>query len=174
MSNSKPVCYKIIMDFIGPIKVNLEFNFSFSGFSFSGLNSNFSGFKPEIYFIFQFQFHFFSYLSAISDCQSWVFFKSLVKPSVLIFFQLIIALWISNLELGSFFLGFKTQVFHIQFLTQTDIPFSRFPNFRPEKGQLLVYFYRPNVESIGFIQKLQRSPNSQTNNFERTVFFSTV
>ena len=39
------------MDFIGPIKVNLEFSFSFSGFSFSGLNPTFSGFKPEIYLI---------------------------------------------------------------------------------------------------------------------------
>ena len=41
----------------GPIKVNLEFNFSFSGFSFLGLDPNiYSDFKPEIHFIFQFQF----------------------------------------------------------------------------------------------------------------------
>ena len=37
----------------GPIEVNLEFSFSFSGFSFSCLDPNiFSGFKPEIHFIF--------------------------------------------------------------------------------------------------------------------------
>ena len=43
--------------FIGPIKVNLEFSFSFTGVSFSGLDPNiYSGFKPKIHFICQFQF----------------------------------------------------------------------------------------------------------------------
>ena len=41
-----------------------------------------------------------------------------------------------------FFLGFKTQVFNFQFLTQPDISFPRFPNFWPEKGYFLVYFNR--------------------------------
>ena len=41
----------------GPIKVNLQFSISFLGFSFLGLNTNiYSGFKPEIQFIFQFHF----------------------------------------------------------------------------------------------------------------------
>ena len=41
----------------GPIKVNLEFSFSFFGYSFLGLEPNiYLGFKPEIHFVFQFQF----------------------------------------------------------------------------------------------------------------------
>ena len=38
----------------GPIKVNLEFSFSFVGCSFFGYEHE--HFKPEIQFIFQFQF----------------------------------------------------------------------------------------------------------------------
>ena len=44
---------------------------------------------------------------------------------------------LSNLELGysnSILLGFQTQVFNSQVLTQTDISLSRFPNFKPEKA----------------------------------------
>ena len=53
----------------GPIKVNMEFSFSFSGFSLSGLDLNFfPGSKPEIHFIFQFQF--FS-LRFLSNCSLW-------------------------------------------------------------------------------------------------------
>ena len=42
-----------IFRYIGLFKVNLEFSFSYPGFSFSGLDLVF---KPEIHFIFQFQF----------------------------------------------------------------------------------------------------------------------
>ena len=46
-----------LTEVFGPIKVNLEFSFSFLGFSFSGLNTNiYSGFKPEIQFILEFLF----------------------------------------------------------------------------------------------------------------------
>ena len=102
---------------IGPIKVNLEFSSSISVFT---------------------------YFSAIADCQSLVFYKlQLLSGGFELFSQLIIVIWLSNLELGFSNLGFKTRVFNFQFLTQPDIPFSRFLNFNPEKGHFLAYFNRP-------------------------------
>ena len=73
---------------------------------------------------------------------------SAVKSSfwTLFFSQLIMALWLSNLELGFSNLGFKTRVLNSQFLTQTDtISFSRFPNFKLEKQHFLVYFNGPRI-----------------------------
>ena len=115
------------------IKVNLEFNFWFSCFSFCG-----SG--PKHLFGFQTwdSFHISisvsTYLSIVSLCTR-------LNSQNLRFELFFSALWVSNLELwGSnpIFLGFQTQVFNYQFLTQPDNSFSRFSNFRPEKG----YFNR--------------------------------
>ena len=50
----------------------------------------------------------------------------------------------SGFGLGFSNLGSKTRVFNFQFLTQPDISFSRFPNFKPQKGHFLVYFNKPN------------------------------
>ena len=100
----------------------------------------FPGFKPEMHF--KFLFHF-----LLISQQLLIVFPTRLSSQTQdfeLFSQLIIAIWLSNLELGSFFLGFKTHVFNFQFLTQTDISFSRFPNFRPKKGHFLVYFNRPN------------------------------
>ena len=110
----------------GPIKVNLEFSFSFAGFSFSGLDLTiYSGFKPEIHFICQFQFS--QQLLIVSLC-----FSTRLSSQNLSFELFFSALWLSSLELwvsNSIFLGFQTQVFNFQFLTRPNILFSRFPNF---------------------------------------------
>jgi hypothetical protein len=56
---------------IGPIKVNLEFSFSFSGFSLSGLDPNFfEGFQTLDSL--HISISVFSYFSAIADCRSLV------------------------------------------------------------------------------------------------------
>ena len=85
----------------GPINVNLEYSFSFSG-----LDPNiYLGFKREILFIFRFQlFH--------SNC--WLLFfwflqGSAFKHEFWTFSQLIIALWLGNLELRFSNLGFNRQ-----------------------------------------------------------------
>ena len=58
----------------GPIKVNQEFSLSISGSFFSGLDPNiYSGFKPEIHFLYQLRFFLsncinFGGFSAIADC----------------------------------------------------------------------------------------------------------
>ena len=57
----------------GPIKLNQEFSLSISGSFFSGLDPNtYSGFKPEIQFLYQFGFFLsncinFGVFSAIAD-----------------------------------------------------------------------------------------------------------
>ena len=138
--------YYIGLGHTGPIKVNLEFSSSFFGFSFLGLDPKiYSGFKPEMHFIFQFNLFF-------SNCWLLVFGflqGSAVKPEVWTFFpQLIIALWLSNIELWFLNLGFINYVFNSQFLTKADISFSRFPNFKPKKTHFQVYFNRPTIECI--------------------------
>ena len=55
----------------------------------------------------------------------WFSTRLNVKPRFWIFSQLIIAFLRSNRESGFSNLGFKTQLFNSQFLTQTDISFSR-------------------------------------------------
>ena len=72
-------------------KVSLEFNFSFSGFSFSGLDPNFlSGFKPEIHFIFQFQF-------LLISQQLLIFYKTQQSnPGFELFSHLIISFLLSS------------------------------------------------------------------------------
>ena len=92
----------------------------------------------------------FSLFSRFGYCTlSLVFYKAQKSNSGFeLFSLLIIVLWFSNLELGFSNLGFKTWVFNSQFLTQTDISFARFPNFKPEKGHFLVYFNMPNMSLI--------------------------
>jgi hypothetical protein len=75
-----------------------------------------------------------------------------------LFSQFNIALWISNLESKVIFFGFKTQTFHFHFLTQTDIPFSSFLIFRPERSHLLVYFNRLKEEKGSRIQIVISGP----------------
>ena len=64
---------------------------------------------------------------------------------------------LSNLELRFSNLGFKTWVFNSQFLTQTDIAFYRFPNFKPEKGHFLVYFNRPTMVKYVYLLVWRKS-----------------
>jgi hypothetical protein len=55
-----------------------------------------------------------------------VFYKAQQSnPGFELFSQLIVAVLLSNQESGFSNLGFKTQVFNFQFLTQADISFSR-------------------------------------------------
>jgi hypothetical protein len=62
------------------------------------------------------------------------FYKAqLSNPSFELFSLLIIALWLGNLELRFSNLDFKPHVFNSWFLTQTDISFFRFLNFKQEK-----------------------------------------
>ena len=79
----------------------------------------------------------FSFNLFLSNCLCFstrnFFRSSLAQQSRIYGFQII------------FFLGFKTRVFNSQFLTQPDISFCRFPNFKHEKGYFLVYFNRPSA-----------------------------
>ena len=88
----------------GPIKVNQEFSLSISGSFFSGLDPNiYSGFKPEIHFLYQFCLFFFSAIASFSQ------------------------LFISRI------MGFKTQVFNLQVLTQTEFKNPKKSHCEPEK-----------------------------------------
>jgi hypothetical protein len=86
-----------------------------------------------------------------------VFYKARQSnPGFELFSQLFIAFLLSNQETGFSNLGFKTQVFNSQFLTQTDISFFRISNFKPKNGYFLVYFNKSNivdlkVVDIGFV-----------------------
>ena len=64
----------LLCTYNGPIKVDQKFSLSISGSFFSGLDPNiYSGFKPEIHFLYLFQFFLsnginFRVFSAIADC----------------------------------------------------------------------------------------------------------
>jgi hypothetical protein len=108
----------------GLFKVNLEFSFSFTGFSFSGLDLVFK-FGFQTWDSIHISISVLTYFSAIADCQSLVFYKAQQSnPGFELFSQLIIAFLPSNQESGLSNLDFKIQVFNSQFLTQTDISFS--------------------------------------------------
>ena len=104
------------------------------------LNTNICfGFKPEIQFIFQFQFYVRKNFktSGLTAESCW---KPNTNNQQLLRNKLKLTLkYALNLR-------FETQVFNSQFPTRPNISFFRFPNFcPPQKDHFLVYFNKPSV-----------------------------
>ena len=61
----------LLCTYNGPIKVDQKFSLSISGSFFSGLNTDiYSGFKPEINFLYQFRVF-------LNNCINFVFFSAI-------------------------------------------------------------------------------------------------
>ena len=123
----------LVCTYIGAIKVNLEFTFSFSGFSFSGLDLFL---KISV----------FTYFSPIADWFSTMLSNHWLR--VWTFFSVDYCSLAQQQRIRGFKPGFKTQVFNSQFLTQTDISFSRFSDLKPGKGHFLDYFKRSYINYV--------------------------
>ena len=89
----------------GPINVNLEFSFSFAGFSFSGLDQNIYVVSNPRFTSYVCEFLFSQQLVIVCLC-----FSTRLSSQNLSFELFFSALWLSNLELWvstSIFLGFQ-------------------------------------------------------------------
>ena len=109
----------------GLFKVNLEFSFSLPGFFIFRSGPGFQIWVPNLRLTSYFNFSFNLFLR---NCWLLVFGflkDSAVKPSFWTFFS--VNYW--SLSQQPRMRVFKIQVFNFQFLTQTDISFSRFSNF---------------------------------------------
>ena len=106
----------------GLFKVNLEFSFSFPGFSIFSSSPGFQICVSNLRFTSYFNFSFNLFLSNCWLLAFGFLQGSAVKPRFWTFFSVNYCFFAQQPRIR---VGFKTQVFNSQFLTQTDISFSR-------------------------------------------------